>query len=95
MRSGITRSMGMAFLLTLGVTASPALANTAAGALRPHACPRACRVELRKDFKACRVACRKRGVSAAGHCRTACGEIRIEALLRCKAAAHPTPPSCD
>jgi len=94
MNNTVAMSIVVAILLSLGVTASPALTNTAGGALRPHICPRACRVRLRKDFKACMAACRKNGTSA-GHCRTACGQVRLEAWLRCKDAANPTPPSCD
>jgi hypothetical protein len=95
MSSGIARAIGMAlFLFCLGVTASPALAKSAVPTLRPRVCPRACRVQLRKDFTACKASCRQRALSA-GQCRTACGEVRLEAGFRCKGAANPTPPSCD
>jgi hypothetical protein len=82
------------FLFCLGVAASLALAKPVVPTLRPRVCPRACRAQLRKDFKACKASCRQRGLSA-GQCRTACGEVRLEAGFRCKDAANSTPPSCD
>jgi hypothetical protein len=94
MNNTVARWLGMALLCCVGVLASPALAKSAVPTLRPRVCPRACRVQLRKDFRACKASCRQRGLSA-GQCRTACGQGVVEARLRCKDAANPTPPSCD
>jgi hypothetical protein len=94
MSSGIARSIGVLFLFCLGVTVSPTLATAAVPTLRARVCPRACRLQLRKDFRACKTSCRQRGLSA-GQCRTACGETILEARFRCKDASNPTPPSCD
>lgn len=84
MSNSVARSIRMALLvLCVGVTVSPALAR----------CPRKCRAELRKDFKACKVSCGT--TTAAGRCRTACGEVLVERRLICTHAQDPGPPSCD
>ena len=80
MSNTLARSICMALLVVCaGVVASPVLAK----------CPRSCRAELRKDFKACKVACRT--TTAAGRCRMACGQVFVEARSRCQHGENPAP----
>lgn len=79
--------------LTTGVVALAVL--LVGGGMAPSSalakCPKACKQQLRSDFKACKTACAKHD----GACKHACRATAKASRTACKQATNPTPPSCS